>query len=356
MCEELGPDLLQNMDEGVKLIATMLSTGQPENIVLSLGLLEGLLSGMVDIRGRDAAAMQTLLPVLEPLTKSTNADIAGGAARMQLAIATRDPGTGGQSKETSTADQLGPILQDLQDLSVPVRAYACVQLRKLVQAKAPEVTRNITFIMGIFSAQLADPDSFLYLAAINGFVALGFAFPEETIPVVAREYGDFRRPVELRLKAGEALMKIVRDCGAVLPTYAPMFIPILFQATRDEDATVRASALSNLATACELLRYSVGLFLQELLHCVTATINHDREEQVRRGAVHVLTLLLRGFGRDALEAMPEELRDIMRALRRAASTDPDEITRYHARVALAELDEIVQGFMTARPPNFYFKQ
>ena len=156
-------------------------------------------------------------------------------------------------------------MQDLQDPVLPVRAHACAQLRKLVRAKAPEVTRNITFIMGLFSAQLTDPDSYLYLAAIEGFVALGSAFPNETIPVVAREFGETQRATELRLKTGEALMKIARDCGQMLPKYVPLFLPTLFQTTKDPDPTMRASALSNLATTCELLRFAVSLFVQELL-------------------------------------------------------------------------------------------
>jgi hypothetical protein len=137
----------------------------------------------------------------------------------------------------------------------------------------------------------------------------------------------------------------------MLPTYAPLFVPALFQTIKDADPTMRASALSTLATACQLLRYSVGAFMQELLSALTAVLSHDQEAevyscweilfsrhwlfyehftavQVRRGAVHLLKLLLRGCGPALLRESATELAVIMRLLRRIEDVDPDDVTQY----------------------------
>ena len=55
-------------------------------------------------------------------------------------------------------------------------------------------------------------------------------------------------------------------------------------------------------------------------------------------------LLLRGLGNDAWEAIPASLKQIHAVLRRAED-HPDEVTRYHASAALAELDGIVRSYM-----------
>lgn len=63
--------------------------------------------------------------------------------------------------------------------------------------------------------------------------------------------------------------------------------------------------------------------------------------QVRRGAMHVLALLFKGLGPDSLRIMAPYLRSTLQQLRRVASSDPDDITRTHAQVALEEFDAIV---------------
>ena len=83
---------------------------------------------------------------------------------------------------------------------------------------------------------------------------------------------------------------IVRPAGRrqMLPKYAPLFVPVLFRAVRDADEVVRASALSTLATVCQLLRFGVGHFLQELLACLVAVIGSDPEPQVRTPPAYLI--------------------------------------------------------------------
>lgn len=151
--------------------------------------------------------------------------------------------------------------------------------------------------------------------------------------------------METRLKIGEALMKVARRCGELLPKYIDLLLPgimqvclctpivlphpplpiLLFlpthylspQGTKDADAHFRASCLSNLGefrpwhlstahltnfsipslhsgTLALLLRFSLHTNLQEILNCVRAVALHDPAPEVcflhnQRPLVHTST-------------------------------------------------------------------
>lgn len=66
-----------------------------------------------------------------------------------------------------------------------------------------------------------------------------------------------RRPAEVRLKVGEALLQVVRLVGPLIPKYKRVLLNSFLRGTKDEDAFVRASCLHNLGELCALLRYSL---------------------------------------------------------------------------------------------------
>jgi hypothetical protein len=65
--------------------------------------------------------------------------------------------------------------------------------------------------------------------------------------------------------------------------------------------------------------------------------------------VLVITLLLRGLGADVFEMIADDLKNIYQLLKLIKNTDPDEITRVHADIALKELDAIVHSSLS--PPS-----
>ena len=46
---------------------------------------------------------------------------------------------------------------------------------------------------------------------------------------------------------------------------------------------------------------SVNVSTVKVFQCLTSMLRSDKSEQVRRAAVHVVTLLLKGLGKDTLE-------------------------------------------------------
>jgi len=161
-----------------------------------------------------------------------------------------------------------------------------------------------------------------------------------------------------------------------------------------EPHVFRASCLAALGELCELLRFAVHPFLQQMLSQVAGVIcmegggsagsggvrasaSHrlavargvaeaqgagteadSREEKalVRRAAVLVVERLVKGLGAEAFGAFPEELRRMRDVLEHAVASDPDQIVRAHAASGLMRIEESMRGALlgvggrsTARP-------
>ena len=189
-------------------------------------------------------------------------------------------------------------LQDLKDPLLPVQGHGLITLTKLIEKRNPETMSNSSILLTIFRENLMHSDSYIYLAAINGLVALASAMPGEIIPTLCQEYallqgppsrddstgfdkdtGQLRgkitntreggkqlhsRSLELKMKLGEALVKAVRDCGDTLPQYSDAVLAAILSNVCDSDPMIRASSLSNLADVCSLLKFSFGQIQNEV--------------------------------------------------------------------------------------------
>lgn len=83
--------------------------------------------------------------------------------------------------------------------------------------------------MTTLSACLTDPESYLYISAIQALAALGDTFPTEIIPKLMSELKNTENSYELQLKIGEVLMHVIRQCGKAAPKYAHLFMPGILQ-------------------------------------------------------------------------------------------------------------------------------
>lgn len=63
----------------------------------------------------------------------------------------------------------------------------------------------------------------------------------------------------------------------------------------------------------------------------------------------VIALLLRGLGKHVLTDLSKDLLVLYRSLKHLRDTDKDPVLRLHAQLALEEIDEVVQGFLFAKP-------
>uniref|UniRef100_UPI00358F0B16 transport and Golgi organization protein 6 homolog n=1 Tax=Myxine glutinosa TaxID=7769 RepID=UPI00358F0B16 len=315
---------------------------------------------------------------MESLTKSTEA--------ASINLRQRRGKVGKESEQMSSGREISlqEVMEAAFDPDVPERAEALRTLTSLLKRRNLEALGLQDKILTIFLENMDHVDSFVYLSAIQGISILADICPERVLPQLLQEYGTCQpqrglisqhptisapnllafpvgkdtsegvgshaayraeRTTESRMKLGEALMRATRALGSLAPHYKDPLLHAFLQGTRDPEAVVRASSLSNLGELCQLLGFSLSSCIQELTACLDAVIKMDPDSQVRRAGVHVITLLLRGLGADATQVLAEVLRQLYGLLKHAASRDNDQVTALHARVALDELDQIMRGLL-----------
>ncbi|XP_004070206.1 transport and Golgi organization protein 6 homolog isoform X1 [Oryzias latipes] len=253
----------------------------------------------------------------------------------------------------SPTKPLSDWLLEACDPNVPTRAFALRTLTQMVQLKDPETVQAKEKVLMLFLENLEHEDSFVYLSAIQGLAALADSYPDRILDRLLRDFqhgpslpsSNKERSLETRLKMGEVLMRASRAMGELAPHLGQPLVGVFLQGTRDPDAVVRASCLSNLGELCQKLDYALGPLTQELSSCLTALIKTEREAEVRRAAVHVIALLLRGLSDKTTEVLGDVLLGLYRALKWVIRSDPDEVAVTHAQLALEELDDVMRRFL-----------
>lgn len=226
----------------------------------------------------------------------------------------------------------------------PSRAAALRHLASLVTQRDPEALRLQEMLLQVFLENVQHEDAFVYLSAIQGVALLSNEYPERILPVLLARY---ERPAQgtedtaaavTRMKLGEVLMRVTRALGDMVFQHREPLIRAFLRGARDPDSALRASSLSNLGELCQHLGFQLGSIIQEVTCCVTAIARTDPEAEVRRAAVHVVVLLLRGLSEKVTEVLQDVLRDLYRLLKHVVTAERDGATVLHAQLALEELD------------------
>eukprot|EP01133_Synstelium_polycarpum_P008955 gene8955-10501_t len=369
--ESLGASAIKNVLQVATLIDVMLSrsidkaaTGNEteedvESTTVALGILATLLTGEIKVRKEEEILVFNLLTHLEHLMSHPNDMVSVMATQLKTVITAKKPIWLDESQDvsggngTSSADQssrLKVVLEDLSHPLLPVRAHGLIELRRLVlESKRNDPTtivqRNLDNIIDIFKTQINDDDTFIYTCAIHGLTALGDIYPRDIIPLLTEQFTNPTLKEDRRMKLGESLVQISQRCGEALPHYAQSLFNCFFMGCRDASVGVRASSLSNIATMCELLKFAIDAYLVETIECITSILRGEREVEVRRGAIYVFQLLLKGLGLDAFSSIPTSLSSIYTTLKYVESSDTDPVCKYHARSALSELETITKQFL-----------
>ncbi|XP_073328421.1 transport and Golgi organization protein 6 homolog [Pagrus major] len=267
------------------------------------------------------------------------------------------PKDGGRNSGTSDpcppTKAFSDLLLEACDPDLPTRAVALRILTQMVKNGNPEAVQAQEKVLMLFLENLEHEDSFVYLSAIQGLATLADSYPERILEKLLEEFqhgpslptSNKEHSLEARLKVGEVLMRTSRAMGELAPHLGRPLVAVFLQGTRDSDQSVRASSLSNLGELCQRLDYALGPLAQELSSCLTALIKTEKEAEVRRAAVHVITLLLRGLSNRTTQVLCDVLLDLYRALKWVVRSDPDEVAVLHAQLALEELDDVMKRFI-----------
>ncbi|KAG7208656.1 hypothetical protein KM043_014861 [Ampulex compressa] len=260
------------------------------------------------------------------------------------------------SMERKASNKFEEAIKDLTDPLLPVRAHGLIMLTKLIESMDPCAIARKAVILRLFQENVKHEDSFIYLAAINGLCALATLYPEIVIETLVQEYIDMpqRIPngeitIETRIKLGEILVKTTRGLGEMASVHKNTLVNGFLCATRDPDHLVRASSLSCLGELCKVLGFRLGNIVTEIIYCITCIIKTDKAPECKRAAVLVVTLLLRGLGKDVLTELKNDLVGLFRGLKHLYDNDEDPVLRLHAQLALEELDHIVHDALFSPP-------
>ncbi|KAF4010822.1 hypothetical protein G4228_002308 [Cervus hanglu yarkandensis] len=382
------------------------STVESQTLSMSMGLVAVMLGGAVQLKSSDFAVLKQLLPLLEKVS-STYPDpvIQELAADLRITISThgafsteavsvaaqstlnkKDPEgkreeqqqtsyerysdvshghlepqqshvashevhepstTANQKSGSETTEELQEALLSAYDPQIPTRAAALRTLSRWIEQREAKVLDMQEKLLKIFLENLEHEDTFVYLSAIQGVALLSDVYPEKILPGLLAQYDSSkdRHTPETRMKVGEILMRIVRALGDMVSKYREPLIHTFLRGARDPDSAHRASSLSNLGELCQRLDFMLGSVVHEVTACLIAVAKTDHEVQVRRAAIHVIVLLLRGLSQKATEVLRDVLKDLYHLLKHVLCLEPDDVARLHAQLALEELDEIMRNFL-----------
>ncbi|XP_036044577.1 transport and Golgi organization protein 6 homolog [Onychomys torridus] len=376
------------------------STVESQTLSMSMGLVAVMLGGAVQLKSSDFAVLKQLLPLLEKVSNTyPDPVIQELAVDLQITISTHGafsteavstaaqrtldkkdpkwkieeqqhtshdthteaaqnrpeqeqdpPRTGQESSEPPrrvTTEQLQEVLLSACDPQIPTRAAALRTLSRWVEQREARALEEQKKLLQVFLENLEHEDTFVYLSAIQGVALLSDVYPEEILVDLLAKYdsGKDKHTPETRMKVGEVLMRIVRALGDMVSKYRERLIHTFLRGVKDPDAAHRASSLANLGELCQRLDFLLGPVVHEVTACLVAVAKTDSDVQVRRAAVHVIVLLLRGLSQKATEVLSDVLKDLYHLLKDVVRLEPDDVAKLHAQLALEELDEIMRNFL-----------
>ncbi|KAM7455636.1 hypothetical protein BLSTO_03606 [Blastocystis sp. subtype 1] len=270
------------------------------------------------------------------------------------------------SEEEESTLALGEAIeQATRDLRSPyeaTRSLALSQLEKIIQTKSKEeLDPCLQPLLNTLKQGALDPESYVYLSAINGMMILGAAYSERVLPLLLELFNNALAPLDLRLRVCEAIVCCVRFMQDASVKFGDRvmnaFLSFLevrsslswttvekkkeVKATAENEVfavqALRASCLSALAELVTYLGYAITPFVPQLLSQCRGVLLFEKGDDaviVRRAAVFLLYRLLCGVEGDA-HSMLDGQEDTVRHILEQACDDKDAIVEGHARTALA---------------------
>lgn len=85
------------------------------------------------------------------------------------------------------------------------------------------------------------------------------------------------------------------------PYYSKQYLNTFLVGTKDKEAIIRTSSISNLGQFCKVISFSLGPFITEIISCIQAVLKHDESLDVKRSTVMFLYLMLSGINKRSIK-------------------------------------------------------
>ena len=289
---------------------------------------------------------------------------AGGKAATRVLIEEIN-GSDNDDADDAQIDEFDRAMRDASDPLIPVRAHGLVALRRLVESKPPcggKCVSKREIVVNTFLKALRCDDSYVYLAAINGLIALVDVEPRPhlLLDTLVDHYkdSDKRLDTDSKLKMGETLTRTVRNFGELVPCYGNRLLDAFLSGCKDSNKMVRSSALSNLAETCRLLDFSLGNHIHEILNCVASMLAEQQplqqtdgeatfaRQQQQRSASLVLKMIVEGLqAKSFLHVLGDAILPLYRLVSKTRATTNDDIVRLHCQQTIEHFNAIVKMSM-----------
>lgn len=301
-----------------------------------------------------------LLRPLQAHARDPRPAVAAQAAELTAGILTL---AGGATNEAERGvAELQEAVADAGSPEPPLIASGLDALRKAVLHRCPSAIAKLELLCQVARLRLDHPDSFVYQAALNMLAAAAEVEPRTMMPRLAElvlPHASGFGGVERRLKGAQVLCQAVARLGDALPPHADAAVGALIRGARDEDAAVRASCLSALATVASTLRLALHPWAVEILALATGALHPHRElapggaetdgaaaRDERRAAAFLVGMLLQRLGADAAPLLSgSQLRELLVCLRAARDGAADDVLRAHAAAAVEQLDALARSVL-----------
>ncbi|CAG7848566.1 SubName: Full=Uncharacterized protein {ECO:0000313/EMBL:CCA66523.1} [Serendipita indica DSM 11827] len=186
------------------------------------------------------------------------------AKRASASSSTREQSTESTSEKESQK-MYQEALAMLQDPLLPVRAQGLATLRRLIEGLARHGTR---------SSEPSNEDSFIFLNAVQGLIAMAQQYGRDVFKRLIAIYGIERHTIgimtrqelDVKLRVGEALAEVVGKTGESMGGYADLLLPVILAMLRDRDlpVTLRVSAISIASKAEAVAPFAIHQYEAEL--------------------------------------------------------------------------------------------
>jgi len=229
---------------------------------------------------------------------------------------------------------------------------------------------------------LADEESYVYLAAVQGLSVLATNLPAMVLPLLVEKFTGKETTIKKeagqkepmrstssemswaqRVKVGEALMCAARKCGASISKYSQYFMRAFILGARMRSADVgddsdwvnfRSSCLSNLAEVCGLLKWSLDRYAQDIFDLALGILqmegtNSQEALAARRGSLYIMYKILNSLDSTNFAGIiGSHIKSMYRRLKIVAKSDCDSLCKHNAQMCIDVIDVFMRGLFLAQ--------
>lgn len=153
------------------------------------------------------------------------------------------------------------------------KVYGMMNMIKLINERDEETCLNAHIILALAMNLLKEQDSYIFLNCIKLLITL-YDILEETVleTLIAEYHFDIdadATDIDLKLKIGEAIVKVTQGLGEMCYKYKTILINCFLRGALNRNDEFRTSNMSNLGVIMRVLSYQVHHFFQEVIkRCV----------------------------------------------------------------------------------------